>query len=318
MSHANVSQRKGYGRLTTSQHHLNKLCELNIEEQLETSPWPFVEADELDSMSCIQLEDIEIDGKQAGSASAVTFFMPFHQFDHRMKETFSWGWFELGEGQAPRVYAGFRAGWFMRPWQKVDPLESDELRIDFFGGTAWQCTLEDRWEVRETTGLILPYRCIVDYAYSHEYQSDIVFFPKDEDRPHLACIMEDTAISPDKILRSEVHGAITLIKHQMRNDRLKDHYTKPVMLYTFQRDQYARITQAHYDVKMGKIVLRQSRQFDLRGPKPTEDAWLLMRWMLNTPVGDTMVKSKGDELPTIAEVEEPAISPMRPAHALSA
>lgn len=90
------------------------------------------------------------------------------------------------------------------------------------------------------------------------------------------------------------------------------------MLYTFQRDQYARITQAHYDPKMEKIVLRQSRQFDLRGPKPTEDAWLLMRWMLNTPVGDTLIKSEGDGLPTIAEVEEPALSPLRPTAALSA
>lgn len=86
----------------------------------------------------------------------------------------------------------------------------------------------DKCNIRETTGLVLPYRCMVDYSYHHEYQSDIVFFPKDEDRPHLACIMEDTAISPDQILRSEVHGAITLIKHQMRNEHFTDHYIKPV------------------------------------------------------------------------------------------
>ena len=61
-------------------------------------------------------------------------------------------------------------------------------------------------------------------------------------------------------------------------------------MYTFQMDQYARITEAYFDRDMGKIVLRQSRQFDLRGPKPTEDAWLLLQWILNEPVGDTLVK----------------------------
>ncbi|KKY36657.1 hypothetical protein UCDDA912_g03329 [Diaporthe ampelina] len=76
------------------------------------------------------------------------------------------------------------------------------------------------------------------------------------------------------------------------------------MLYTFQRDQYARITQAYYDPVMGKIVLRQSRQLDLRGPEPTEDAWLLMRWMLSTPVGDTLIKSEDGGLPVRAK--EPA------------
>lgn len=81
------------------------------------------------------------------------------------------------------------------------------------------------------------------------------------------------------------------------------------MLYTFQHHQYARITQAYYDPNMGKIILRQSRQLDLRGNKPTEDAWLLMRWMLNTPVGDTL-KWEDDGLPL--RVKEPAASPRKP------
>lgn len=82
------------------------------------------------------------------------------------------------------------------------------------------------------------------------------------------------------------------------------------MLYTVQKDQYARITQAYYDPDMGKIVIRQSRQLDLRGTEPTEDAWLLMRWILNTPVGDTLVKSEDAGLPVRAK--EPAASPLKP------
>jgi hypothetical protein len=34
-------------------------------------------------------------------------------------------------------------------------------------------------------------------------------------------------------------------------------------------------------------VLRQSRQLDLRGPEPTDDAFILVRWMANRPVGET-------------------------------
>lgn len=141
MSQANVRQRKNLNGTTVSRHQLKKLMELHIEETIEDSPWPFVEADELDSMSCIRLEDIEVDDKHAGNASASTFFEPFRPFDHQMKEAFSWGWVDLGEGQAPRVYAKCRAGWFMRPWQEVDLLGSDELEIDVFGGTAWRCML---------------------------------------------------------------------------------------------------------------------------------------------------------------------------------
>lgn len=82
------------------------------------------------------------------------------------------------------------------------------------------------------------------------------------------------------------------------------------MLYTFQGDEYARITEAYYDPAMDKIVLRQSRQLDLRGPEPTEDAWLLMRWMLSTPVGDTLIKSGESGLPIHAK--EPVVSPLKP------
>lgn len=88
------------------------------------------------------------------------------------------------------------------------------------------------------------------------------------------------------------------------------------MLYTFQKDQYARITQAYYDPYVGKIILRQSRQLDLRGNKPTEDAWLLLRWMLNTPVGDTLIKSEDGGLPVRAK--ETAASPRQPTAAATA
>lgn len=82
------------------------------------------------------------------------------------------------------------------------------------------------------------------------------------------------------------------------------------MLYTFQGNDYARITQAYFDPDMDKIVIRQSRMFDLRGPEPTKDGWLLMRWILSTPVGDTQIQSEDGGLPVRAK--ERVVSPLKP------
>lgn len=178
-------------------------------------------------------------------------------------------------------------------------------------------------------GLRLPYGSR-DYLLRHQYFSDIAFLPMDEKKPHLACIISDTFVSPRMMLRSEIHGVVALIKYQLARQHCVDHRIKPVssssgqncsnqkftqadmsqvMLYTFQTDQYARITEAYYNRDTGKILLRQSRQLDLRGTKPTDDAWLLMRWMLNTPVGDTLAKEKDCSLPI--RVKEPVVSPMK-------
>ena len=52
-------------------------------------------------------------------------------------------------------------------------------------------------------------------------------------------------------------------------------------------ETHARITQAHFDAKTDKLVVRQSRLLDLKGKRPTPDAYLLLRWMMNVPVGET-------------------------------
>lgn len=59
----------------------------------------------------------------------------------------------------------------------------------------------------------------------------------------------------------------------------------------------ARITQAHFDAKTNTLVVRQSRILDLKGKKPTPDAYLLLRWMMNLPVGETEYKQdEGHEI----------------------
>jgi hypothetical protein len=48
--------------------------------------------------------------------------------------------------------------------------------------------------------------------------------------------------------------------------------------------------------KTNSLVLRQSRQLDLRGPVPTDDAFLLLQWIANRPVGDTEYVNEEEEL----------------------
>lgn len=125
-------------------------------------------------------------------------------------------------------------------------------------------------------------------GFNHrEYLSDFVFFAVDMNKPHIGSLVFDSNEAPgDRVLRSEVDHAMTMIKHRLEKGRHTNHHTKPVIMYTLERDAHARITQAHFDSKIGKIVLRQSRQLDHRGPEPTRDAFILLRWMANRPVGE--------------------------------
>ncbi|KAG6364171.1 hypothetical protein INS49_005769 [Diaporthe citri] len=306
MDDTNNIQPDKQGGWPADREHLRKLCAVDVKEKLKGSRYSYVAEELLESLCCVQLDKIDVDIDLSECTTATTYFQPSRPIDEELKQRLSRHQWDLGyPGQAPRLYPECKGNWFTGPWDEAKLRKRGELEIDRFGGSAWRC-LEDRCYVRDATGLVLPAGFI---WHTHEYSSDYAFFPKDEKKPHLACIISDTLISPDSILRSEIHGAYYLVTYQMVIKRFCNHRIKPVMLYTFQGDDYARITQAYYDPDMGKIIIRQSRQLDLRGPKPTEDAWLLMRWMLNTPAGDTL-KSEDDGLPV--RVKEPAASPQNP------
>ncbi|KAI7775089.1 hypothetical protein LA080_007373 [Diaporthe eres] len=312
MDNKNNIQGDKQGSWAVDREHLRKLCALDIEKKLDDSRDSFVAEELLESLSCVQLDNIDIDIDHSECTTATTYFQPSRTIDEALKHLLSPDWFELSPGEAMRLYPEYKAAWFTGPWDEASSGKRGEVEIDRFGGSAWRC-IEDRCDVRDTTGLVLP---MGDFRTVHEYNSDFAFFPNDEKKPHLACIISDTIVSPHTILRSEIHGAFFLITYQMVIKRFSDHRIKPVMLYTFQGDVCARITQAYYDPDMGKIVIRQSRMLDLRGPKPTEDAWLLMRWMLNTPVGDTLIKSEDGGLSVRAK--EPDAGPQKPTAAATA
>lgn len=118
--------------------------------------------------------------------------------------------------------------------------------------------------------------------------------------------VRDSASGESRILASEIMTAISVLRYRLRHREFVDHHTIPVcctpcfyqlietvpdqesiqaFVYSFHHDKFARITQAHWDG--AKLVLRQSRLLDLRAAEPTEDAYLLLRWMASKPVGET-------------------------------
>lgn len=72
------------------------------------------------------------------------------------------------------------------------------------------------------------------------------------------------------------------------------------MVYSFFHDRSARLTQMHCDGS--SIMLRQSRLLDHEGAEPTADAYLFVRWMASTPLGNTRYQLIQEEMAVDAEV----------------
>lgn len=141
MDHTNATPDDNAPGAIIDRDRFYQMCELGVEEEVkEGFTYAGVGKDQLERISCVQLENLDVDtDAHHGDASATNFFEPSSPIDDELKDTFSRYWWKLGPGQARRLYPQHMASWFPQPWCKVDPLESDELEMDRFGGTSWQC-----------------------------------------------------------------------------------------------------------------------------------------------------------------------------------
>lgn len=64
-------------------------------------------------------------------------------------------------------------------------------------------------------------------------------------------------------------------------------------MFSFQHDKCGRVSQFHFDGQ--SLVVRQSRLLDFRSDEPTTDAYHMMRWMANRPMGQTMAREAPEE-----------------------
>ncbi|KAH6615736.1 hypothetical protein B0J18DRAFT_438072 [Chaetomium sp. MPI-SDFR-AT-0129] len=136
--------------------------------------------------------------------------------------------------------------------------------------------------VNEETGERVPY----------EYRPNLLWFQFFEKKPHVGCVTSDTSTAPptEGVLFSVIEYTLELIKYRLWMGRHTGSHTKPIMLVTLQGHEFAILTIAYFDGNTNKLVLRQSRQLDLRGGKPTPDAFLLGRWIASRCVGETRYK----------------------------
>ncbi|KAL1865940.1 hypothetical protein VTK73DRAFT_4946 [Phialemonium thermophilum] len=189
-------------------------------------------------------------------------------------------------------------------WVPNVPYRNPEFRAMWFSCCYDELALlqaeKDEEEGRESDGYTTPH--LDDFPYPacalrpETYTSGPAFVAQRETKPHMAIVLCDATVAPeDKILLSELHGCVSLMRYQIRSGRFADHHTKPVMAYTMQWETQGRITQAHYDAKINHLVIRQSRILNLSGPEPTSDAYILLRWMVNQPVGNTQYKDTEPE-----------------------
>lgn len=139
MDHTNNTQRDKQRDWVTDREHLKKLVSVDVDEELTKSSYCFVTEELLESLSCVQLDNIDVDIDHSDCTTAATYFQPIRSIDNGMKQLISQRWFELDPGQAPRLYPEYKAAWFTGVWHEPDSWKGREPVIDRFGGSAWRC-----------------------------------------------------------------------------------------------------------------------------------------------------------------------------------
>ncbi|KAJ3493924.1 hypothetical protein NLG97_g4421 [Lecanicillium saksenae] len=171
-------------------------------------------------------------------------------------------------------------------WQPAVPESS-------LGRMRWDCSRE---AIKEKLGLELPryeFGSDTNHPPQYEYRGTWAYFAEAAaDQPHAVCTVLDSASPTEQLaVRSEVLAAVKMSEFQHQLACFTQHYIKPILVCTYFRNQTTRITQAHFDTKIDRLVLRQSRILDLRGAEAPPDAWLMLRWMASAPVGPTRYMS---------------------------
>lgn len=154
MDNTNNIQRAKQDGWVIDRAHLIKLHASDIQKTLDDSRFRFEVEEFLESFSCVQLENIEVNLDSSDCGSASTYFQPFGPIDGQLKQLLSRAWFELSPGQAPRLYPENRAAWLTTPWEEVGPRKRGEVEIDRFGGIPWTF-LEYVWQPTLPTTFIL-------------------------------------------------------------------------------------------------------------------------------------------------------------------
>ncbi|KAL9623817.1 MAG: hypothetical protein Q9160_001808 [Pyrenula sp. 1 TL-2023] len=119
-------------------------------------------------------------------------------------------------------------------------------------------------------------------------------------QPHLACtVVNGWAANDDKLFRSEVLAAASMLLTHVCQKATWDYHTHPAFIYSF-AGRSVRVLQMHLDLRTNSFRIRMSPFIPIDSETPLhewsdkaafqrneESIKLILRWMCSIPIGDT-------------------------------
>ncbi|KAH6838485.1 hypothetical protein B0I37DRAFT_387003 [Chaetomium sp. MPI-CAGE-AT-0009] len=201
---------------------------------------------------------------------------------------------------SPMTDAEYRLEWFEEALGPGGTRNDESPNMGVWDGSCWSyraCwNLEpDRWG-NQALPLHHGWQRVGNPPRFYSFHVNRAFLLEDPsvDMPHIGGTVVDAAESGEgEVLRSEVAAAIALLKLQFRYGDFCRHHTLPAIVFSFQHDKLGRVSQFHCHGK--SLILRQSRLLNFRSDEPTIDAYHMLRWMANRPMGETRFPDAVDE-----------------------
>ncbi|EGX88915.1 hypothetical protein CCM_08962 [Cordyceps militaris CM01] len=291
VSPANVTDADKLQYAAIERIQLKKLTQ--IAERLRKIQVPTIKKEKLGDLSIALGAQLGVDASpRSPSAVSDTFFLPcdwplealeYETWDDR------WSWYAHRLRVDPAIL--LQVPETMSEWFRHCLRRLGRLVPDLWDHYSWPGA------IREAIGLRVPCRHFCRppshrRRYYESYVQWVMFATVPSAMPHAACLVLDSGTladddDDDAILLSEAEAAVALIEFQLADGDYTNHHTKPALVATLLRNQTARLTQAHFDGKQNRLVLRQSRTLDLTGAEPSPDSWTLLRWIASQPVGET-------------------------------
>ncbi|KIX02802.1 uncharacterized protein Z518_08745 [Rhinocladiella mackenziei CBS 650.93] len=120
------------------------------------------------------------------------------------------------------------------------------------------------------------------YQGEPEFQAGDIFETYKKSIPHRGCTVFDTAVSDERLRKSEVFCAAGLMAARLGDaDKTGDRIV-PVFIYSFSGYQ-ARVIQAHYEHP--HFIIRKTEHIEFEDGS-ADGFKVMLRWMMNIPKGD--------------------------------
>ncbi|KAK4133934.1 hypothetical protein BT67DRAFT_449993 [Trichocladium antarcticum] len=190
--------------------------------------------------------------------------------------------------------AQFRLDWFIAAsGMYYDDPWSTSPNLGVWEGSEWRYRIAGNLPGHSPPGVRVG---TPPQAYSFRVSTACLIEDDAAQIPHIGGTVLDSVESKEgEVLRSEVVAAVAFLKLQFRRGDFCHHHTLPAIVFSFQHDRFGRVTQFHFDGR--SLVLRQSRLLNFRSDEPTIDAYHMIRWMANRPMGETRFRKAAEEGP---------------------